>query len=218
MLQRRKKQRAPCAPHPLPPSNSTVAPENVLIGLDDSARLGHLTYALDQHAERPSSRLGLLDYMAPEMMAARSGAERDLALAGVLRSGTRRADGDGCSRSRSRSRSVSDDGVGAERVEGESAAADTVRRITRGGWGNEAADSGTGDEGDEPPLEPGSAAAMAAAARRTAAAEGLARAQPRPWSALPAAGGAFPCTAACALGVLSNTANGWALLRASRAM
>jgi hypothetical protein len=54
------------------------------VGLDDSVRLGHLTSAVDQHADRPCSRIGLLDYQAPEMMAVRAGQERDLGPAGLL--------------------------------------------------------------------------------------------------------------------------------------
>jgi serine/threonine protein kinase len=144
---------------------STVAPENVLVGLDDRVRLGHLTSALDQHSDRPASRLGLLDYMAPEMMAVRGGAERDLALAGVLRT----AGGD--------DGSGSEDGRGDEIELMAGRRGDTVvQRLGYGGWGDEAG-RGRGDKQEQ--LEPGSAAAIAAAA------EGLAAAPSLDWMASP---------------------------------
>jgi serine/threonine protein kinase len=55
-------------------------PENVYIGLDDKPRLGHLHTMVDQHADRPKSRLGMLDYMAPELFSIRAADEVELSL------------------------------------------------------------------------------------------------------------------------------------------
>ena len=122
-------------------------------------RLGHLTGALDQHSDRPASRMGLLDYMAPEMMSARAQRERDLGMAGVLRgpegrrsSGSDYGGGGGAG---------GGGGRGGREATREDGGGDRVLQLAGDGWRDE------GGKG----LEPGSAAAMAAAARHAAAAE-----------------------------------------------
>ncbi|WIA20932.1 hypothetical protein OEZ85_005274 [Tetradesmus obliquus] len=58
----------------------SVLPENLYMGIDDVARLGHLTLAVDQLSDRPKSRTALLDYMAPEMLSVKPHNEHELAL------------------------------------------------------------------------------------------------------------------------------------------
>ena len=58
----------------------SVMPENVFIGLDDKPRLGHLHTMVDQHADRPKSRVSMLDYMAPELFSVRAADEVELSL------------------------------------------------------------------------------------------------------------------------------------------
>jgi hypothetical protein len=100
--------------------------------------------------------MGLLDYMAPEMLAVRQQSERDLGLAGVLgRRGGRLSSG-------------SDGDGGGDGGGGDGRAGDRVVRVGGGGWEDEGRSGGRGWEagGGEP--EPGSAAAMVAVARRVA--------------------------------------------------
>lgn len=46
-----------------------VKPENILLSADNTLKLGDLGMAIDMTLERPVTRVGTLDYLAPEVLA-----------------------------------------------------------------------------------------------------------------------------------------------------